>query len=317
MRVALVLLLTLVIALIGVSGCATITAEKNAPAIGRFVEVDGQQLHVLEAGLEHKGTAPSIILIHGASINLRDMDIALGEPLSARYHVMMIDRPGRGYSTRPKDGYRLSTQAALIHGAAKALQIENPIVVGQSFGGSVALSYALDYQEEMAGLVVLAGVSHEWQGGVAWHNSASNIPVLGFFLRRLIVPAYGQSVGPNGVASSFAPDEAPSNYYERVGLPLLFRASDFKSNAEDIVHLKREIIAMQDRYGELDLPTAILTGDGDTTVSPEIHSKTLAKQVKGAYFQVLPDTGHALHHSEKDIIISVIDELAENRLTQN
>jgi len=310
MRVLLIVGIVFLFGLLGISGCATINAEKLAPPIGRFVDVEGERLHVLEAGLDHKGDAPSIILIHGASINLRDMNIALGERLSERYHVMMIDRPGRGYSTRPQDGYKLSKQAELIHKASQALEVENPIVVGQSFGGAVSLSYALQYQEDMSGLVVLAGVSHEWPGGIAWYNNVSNTPLVGILLRRLVIPAYGQFVGRDGVESSFEPDEAPDNYYERVGLPLLFRPKDFKSNASDIAHLKREIIAQQDHYGELTLPVAILTGADDTTVSPEIHSKTLATEIEGASLQVLPDTGHALHHAETQVIIDAIDEVA-------
>ena len=300
----------MIVVLLGLSGCATINAEKNAPAVGAFVEVEGERLHVLEKGLAHKGAAPSIILIHGASINLRDMDMALGEKLSSRYHVMMIDRPGRGYSTRPENGHQLATQAKLIREASKELGLENPIVVGQSFGGAVALAYALQYQEEMSGLVVLAGVSHEWPGGVAWYNNASTTPIVGFLLRRLVIPVYGQFVGHGSVESSFDPDPAPENYYERVGLPLLFRPKDFKSNAADIANLKKEIIAQQDHYGRLKLPVAILTGADDTTVSPDIHSRTLATQVEGATLQVLPDTGHALHHAETQVIIEAIDSVA-------
>ena len=311
MRVGLALVVVLLLLLAGLSGCATITAEKNAPPIGQFVEVDGEKLHLLEAGVEHKGKAPSVILIHGASINLRDMKMALGDSLSERYHVMMIDRPGRGYSSRPDDGYRLAKQAQLIRDASKTLGIEKPIVVGQSFGGAVALAYALQYQDEMSGVVLLAAVSHEWPGGVAWYNSVSETPVLGNLLRWFVIPVYGQFAGRSGVVESFAPNEAPEKYYERAGLPLLFRPKDFKSNASDIVNLKDEIIAMQDRYDALTLPVAIMTGDEDPTVSPEIHSKTLATEVEGARLDVFPDTGHAIHHVHPDKIITVIDEMAQ------
>lgn len=309
MRVSLFLTIAIIALLAGVSGCASIKAEKNAPPIGRFVNVDGEQMHILEAGVEHKGKAPSIILIHGASVNLRDMKIALGDPLSKRYHVLMIDRPGRGYSTRPDDGYRLARQAELIRGASKVLDIDKPIVVGQSFGGSVALAYGLEYQEDMSGLVVLAAVSHEWPGGIAWYNTVSNTPIIGKFLRWFVVPLYGQSVGPNGIEESFAPNPAPDNYYDAVGLPLLFRPKDFKSNAEDISNLKREVMAMAGRYGELKLPVAIVTGDMDTTVSPELHSKTLVNEIDGASLDVLENTGHPLHHARKDQIIGIIDEI--------
>ena len=293
----------------GLAGCATWNAERNAPPIGAFIEVDGERLHVVDAG-PRDSAKPTVVLIHGASVNLRDVKMALGDALSADRRVIMIDRPGRGYSTRPGNGYQLDVQAQLINGVIEELGVEDPVVVGQSLGGAVALSYALQYQEEMHGLVLLAAVSHEWPGGIAWYNSASQIPVIGFLLRRFVIPIYGQLSAEDSVIDSFKPDTPPEGFFETTGLALLFRAGDFRSNAADIAHLKAEIIRQQDRYGELSLPVAIVTGISDTTVSPDIHSKTLATEVEGASLTLLPDTGHALHHAETVRILEIIEQIS-------
>ncbi len=299
----------LLILVAGVSGCASLNAEKLAPMIGERIEVDGVDMHVVTAG-PRDSAKPPVVLIHGASVNLRDMKIALGDELARDRFVIMLDRPGRGYSERPEDAHKLEKQAALIKGAVDALGVERPIVVGQSFGGAVALRYALDYQDEMTGLVLLAPVSHEWPGGVDWHNHAATAPALGFLFRRLIIPAYGAVAARDVVEASFAPNEAPENYYERAGVPLLFRAGDFKANATDVVNLKDEIRAQQGRYQDLKLPVVIATGTADDTVSPEIHSKTLANEIEGATLTLLPDTGHALHHAETATIIEMINAIS-------
>jgi len=299
----------IVVLLASLSGCATWSAENKAPMIGALIEIDGETLHVVDVG-PRDSAKPAVVLIHGASVNLRDIKMALGDTLSQDRRVIMIDRPGRGYSTRPKDGHQLDLQARLIHDAVRSLGVEEPVIVGQSLGGAVALAYALQYQDEMHGLVLLAAVSHEWPGGVKWYNSASEIPVIGVMLRRLVIPLYGQLVSGDSVEASFLPDAAPENYAERSGLALLFRAKDFRANASDLVHLKSEIIDMQDRYGELRLPVAIVTGDTDITVSPALHSKTLAGEVSGASLTVLPDTGHALHHAQTAAIVEIIDRIS-------
>lgn len=305
MRVTLLFILVVIAVLTGVSGCATWNAEKTAPMLGERINVDGAEIHVLDMG-PRDATFPPVILIHGASVNLRDMKLALGDKLAEDRRVIMVDRPGRGYSERPDEGWRLEEQAAHINAAVKSLGIENPVVVGQSFGGAVSLAYALQYQEEMSGLVLLAPVSHEWPGGVAWYNSVSETPVIGFLLRRFVIPVYGQLAAKGGVEESFAPDTAPENYAERSGLALLFRPKDFRSNASDLVNLKKQIIKQQKRYGELTLPVAILTGVSDTTVSPELHSKALARDIDGATLTLLPDTGHALHHAETEKVLAAI-----------
>ena len=296
----------------GVAGCASWSAEKSAPMIGQTIDVDGVSIHVVEAGPANSDLPP-VVLIHGASVNLRDMKMSLGDPLARDRRVVLIDRPGRGYSERPKNGHELAVQARLIHGAMEALEVERPIVVGQSLGGAVALNYALQFQSEMTGLVLLAPVSHEWPGGVAWYNNASQIPLIGMLLRRLVIPIYGQLSAKGGIEESFAPNDAPEDYYERSGLALLFRAKDFKSNASDVANLKDEIIAQQPRYGELRLPVAIVTGTSDSTVSPEIHSKQLAQEVDHASLLLLPNTGHALHHAETAAILDVINEISAGR----
>lgn len=291
-----------------IGGCASWRAEKNAPPIGAFVDVEGERLHVLDIGPRDSTLAP-IVLIHGASVNLRDMKLALGDELSKTRRVIMIDRPGRGYSSRPEDGWKLDRQAKLIRGAVKALGAERPIVLGQSFGGAVALSYALQYQDEMAGLVLLAPVSHEWPGGVSWYNKVSGWPVAGTLLRRLVIPVYAPLAAKSGVVKSFRPDAAPEDYYEAAGLPLLFRARDFQSNASDLRALKPQIVAMMGRYGEIRIPTAVMTGADDPTVSPTLHSAALAREIPGVDYEVLPDTGHALHHSESARILAAIERI--------
>ena len=72
--------------------------ERHYPPAGRFVEVDGGRLHVLELGAENDGVP--IVLLHGASGNLQDMRLGLGERLAAQHRVILIDRPGHGWSAR-------------------------------------------------------------------------------------------------------------------------------------------------------------------------------------------------------------------------
>lgn len=293
-----------------IGGCASMTAERRHPAIGSLVDVEGERVHLFDLG-PRDSALPPVVLIHGASVNLLDMKLALGEDLAKTRRVIMVDRPGRGYSTRPEDGWKLDRQARLIRNAVKASGVERPIVVGQSFGGAVALSYALQFQDELAGLVLLAPVSHEWPGGVAWYNRVSGWPIAGVLFRRLVIPVYAPIAARPGVEKSFAPDAAPEGYYEKAGITLLFRAKDFRANAEDIRRLKPQIVAMSGGYGALKVPTAVLAGDQDRTVSPKIHAAALAREIEGVDYTILEGTGHALHHAQKGRIMEAINRVSE------
>ena len=93
--------------------------EAVHPPAGQFVEVEGVRLHVAETGLARHapGAEPAVVLIHGASGNMEDMRLALGERLAASHRVILSDRPGHGWSSRPADDLmpRLHVKRSWLH----------------------------------------------------------------------------------------------------------------------------------------------------------------------------------------------------------
>jgi pimeloyl-ACP methyl ester carboxylesterase len=152
-----------------------LAAEQRHPPAGAFAEIEGVRLHYTDAG-----SGPPIVLVHGASTSLLDFQASIAGRLSKKHRVIAVDRPGHGYSERPPGVWPdPAQQARLIRLLAHALGVERPIIVGRSWSGSVVLAYLLDYPDEAAGGVLLAGGSHPWEGGVAWYNDVATVPVLG------------------------------------------------------------------------------------------------------------------------------------------
>lgn len=143
-------------------------AEARFPPGGQFVELaDGRRVHAVVAG-----HGPDLVLIHGASGNTRDFTFDFMRLAAAHYRTIAFDRPGMGYTDRASEAYgglfnpaaeSPAEQAAMLKEAADLLGATRPIVLGQSYGGTVALAWALDY--DPAALVVVSGVSHPWPGG--------------------------------------------------------------------------------------------------------------------------------------------------------
>jgi len=69
------------------------TSERMYPPIGQFVEVRGRRVHYVQAG-----EGPDLVLIHGASGNLRDWTFDFVDRIAHRYRVTVCDRPGLGYT---------------------------------------------------------------------------------------------------------------------------------------------------------------------------------------------------------------------------
>jgi pimeloyl-ACP methyl ester carboxylesterase len=287
--------------------------ERAHPPTGRFVDVVGGRLHVVELG---RPDAPPVVLLHGASGNLADMRLALGERLAARYRVILIDRPGHGWSDRPGGRADASParQAALIHQALMRIGISQPIIVGYSWSGALATAYALAYPQDLSGVVLLSPVTHPWPEGVAFINNLVAAPVIGPLVAYTTVLPIGYFLVRAGVGSVFAPQIPPPDYAARTGVRMILRPSEFIANAQDIAGLKAFVRTQAPRYGEIKVPIAIIAGDDtDQIVSTEIHSRAIAATLPKARLTVLPGVGHMVHYAAPDLIIQAIDEIASGR----
>ena len=95
----------------------------------------------------------------------------LGDRLARDHRVILIDRPGHGWSTRAR--FSDSTpeiQGRMIAEAMSALGVERAVFVVHSWSGALGLRLALDYPERVLGLVMLAPVAYPWPGGVGRYN---------------------------------------------------------------------------------------------------------------------------------------------------
>ena len=278
-------------------------------AEGRFVDVPGGHMHVVELGAARAGE-PAIVMVHGASGNLEDLR-PLGELLKA-HRVILIDRPGHGWSDRPGGAEDASParQAALISQALTGMGVNKVILVAHSLGGAVATAFALAEPKRVAGLVLLAPVTHPWPGGIAWYYTLTSTPLIGPLFAFTIAPPIGLVVLPKAVEGVFAPKPAPPDYAEKTKAYLVLRPSEFIANAQDVSALLDFVKQQSPRYGELKMPVAIFSGDSDDVVSVNIHSRAFAKQVPQTQLTVPPGVGHMPHYAEPEMIAAAIDRMA-------
>jgi pimeloyl-ACP methyl ester carboxylesterase len=310
-----IFLLLAIVALLGAARAITVLEaariEAAHPASGRLVEVAGGKLHVLQLGASASQDPLPIVLVHGASANLEDQRLALGDRLAANRGVILVDRPGHGWSDRPGGIADASParQAALIAEALSRIGVERFVLLGHSLGGAVASALALAFPARVAGLVLLAPVTHPWKGGIAWYNTLLSTPVIGWLFAHTFALPLSVLLLDGGVASVFAPQSAPADYVRRAAIRLLLRPAEFVANAQDLAALKAFVTAQAVRYGEIAAPTVILTGTADTTVSPRIHARAIAAAVPHARLITLAGVGHMPHHAAADAIVAAIAQL--------
>jgi pimeloyl-ACP methyl ester carboxylesterase len=309
----------LILVALAIATCLGVSRLEAAhPPTGEFVDVEGVRLHVVTLGLapDNPHAEPAIVLVHGASGNLEDMRLALGEKLAATYRVILIDRPGHGWSSRPKTNDYASPvrQAEVVASALEKLQVRRAILIGHSWGGAFATAFALSFPERTAGLVLLSAPTHPWPANPGWYNKLAVRPFIGeLFLRTCVYPL-GLLLANGSSRSVFEPQTVPENYVRRAAILMVLRPKNFYSNALDLVFLERFITTQVPRYADLRTPTVIITGDRDTLVSPQINARVLAATLPCAKLMLLKDVGHMPHHAAPDAVAAAIDELAAGPL---
>jgi len=296
-----------ILALITQAG--VLVLQRLYPAQGRMIEVAGGRLNVLDIG-PRDATGPPIVMIHGASSNLEAMRRPLGDRLAADRRVVLIDRPGHGWSTRAHlEGSTPAVQGKMIEEALEKLGVGSAILVVHSWSGALGARIALDYPGRVAGLVMLAPVAYPWRGGVGWYNRAVATPVIGPLLAYTITLPLGIFLAGPGARGVFLPQIMPQNFIADTATPLLLRPREFLANARDLVTLRAAVAEQAPRYGNIKVPVVIVSGDADKTVTTNIHSRPFAAAVNDAKLIVLPQVGHMIQNAAPDLVISEIDAM--------
>jgi pimeloyl-ACP methyl ester carboxylesterase len=284
--------------------------ERTYPAQGKIVEVAGGALHVVDIG-PRDATGPAIVMIHGASSNLESMRQPLGGRLAEKHRVILIDRPGHGWSARARnEDSTPDTQGRMIEEALEKLGIVSAVFVVHSWAGALGARMALDYPQRVAGLVMLAPVAYPWPGGVGQYNRIISTPVIGWLLAHTITLPLGTLLAEAGARGVFLPQMMPDGFIQRSATPLLLRPREFIANAHDLVDLKEAVREQAPRYAGISAPVVVISGDGaDKTVSTSIHSRPFAAIVPNAKLIVLPDVGHMVQHAAPELVISEIEAM--------
>jgi pimeloyl-ACP methyl ester carboxylesterase len=305
-----IILVAVLVALALLTQAGVFVLERTYPPRGVRIDVAGAVLNVVDLG-PRDASLPAIVLLHGASSNLEVMR-PLAARLSDKHRVILIDRPGHGGSTRERvEDATPQVQARMIVEALDKLGIGPAITVVHSLAGAIGARMALDHPARVAGLVMLAPVTHPWRGGVGWYNKLVTTPVIGPLLAYTITLPLGLLVTPSGARGVFMPQTMPDDFVKASATRLLLRPQEFLANARELVDLKEAVAAQAPRYGEIDRPVTIISGDeNDKTVTTSIHSRTFALNVKNAKLIVLPGVGHMVQYAAPNLVVSEIEAMA-------
>lgn len=282
-------------------------AERDNPPAGRFIEVEGVRLHYIE-----QGEGPVLLLLHGTVVTADDFRAnGLMEQLSRSFRVIAIDRPGFGYSDRPRGtSWTPEAQARLMHLALRHLGADEYLVLAHSWGTLVAVHMALQAPDKVRGLLLLSGYYYPSARLDVPLAALPAIPVLGDLMRFTVSPLLGRLAWPLAAKGMFSPSEV-TDTFRREDPWMLLRPGQVRATADEASLMVAAAAALERRYGELQMPLLLMAGKNDRVIDPESHSARLHKDVPHSELTLLPDAGHMVQHLAQDEIVAAVDDLAE------
>ena len=205
-------------------------AEHRHPPEGSLVEVDGVRLHYSD-----RGTGQPVVLIHGNAVTGDDYNTSgVADLLLARHRVIIFDRPGFGYSDRPRGRlWTANQQAELLHKALRQLGVERPVIVGHSWGAIVALALAEAHPGDTAALVLLSGYYFWTLRPDVLPVALGAAPVIGDILRYTISPLFGWLTMPLFKRLLFSPAAVPARFQAEYSPAMALRPSQIRATSLD------------------------------------------------------------------------------------
>lgn len=298
---------------LGAAGVANVLlarrAERRYPPMGRFITVDGLRLHYLESG-----AGPVLVLLHGNGSMAWDFVLSgLVASLETDYRVIAFDRPGFGYSERPRSRvWTPQDQAVLLGRALLHLGALPATIVGHSWGTLVAISMALQNPEATAGLVLLSGYYYPTFRKDSALMFWPALPLVGDLMRYTVSPFLGRLMAPAAYRKMFAPATVTPAFGRLFPTELCVRPSQIRATAEEAGLMVTAAQALAGSYAALKPPVAIVAGVRDEVVAIDRHSRRLARELtrSTATLHEIPDAGHMVHHTEPERVGTVIKAIA-------
>lgn len=281
----------------------TQVAERDNPPMGQFIEVNGVRLHYVE-----RGQGQPLVLLHGNGSMIQDFDLSgLIDLASENYRVIVFDRPGYGYSDRPRTTIWTPTaQAKLLHEALVKLGVEQPIVAGHSWGTLVAMAMALEYPTYVRSLVLLSGYYYPSARLDTPLLSPPAIPIIGDLMRYTISPLLGRLMWPAILRQLFGPAATPEHFSE-FPVWMTLRPSQIRASAAESALMIPAAFGLRDRYHELTMPVTIMAGIEDRFVDAHAQSERLHQEIPHSYLNLARGAGHMIHHLAPHEVMAAID----------
>lgn len=261
----------------------TAPAPAVAPASGH-VEVAGQRLHTLRLGRPGPDR-PKIVMIHGLIIDdLSSYYCTIANPAALHAEVFLYDLRGHGTSAMPERSYRTADHLGDLLGLLDHWGVDCPVhVVGNSYGGLIALELARRQPERVASMLLLE----------------AHFPIAGWgeqMVETVSEAAYGLT---DEAHRRFLEESAGRNIRRKY-----FRAQRLSRHTSIMSDLVAEPPFPVDALRAIACPVTAVYGENSDILQ---RGRDIERFVPGARLRLVPGVNHMLFHEDAGSVRAVAE----------
>jgi pimeloyl-ACP methyl ester carboxylesterase len=271
-------------------------------------ELECVQIHGHGVSFRRAGEGPALLLLHGIAGSSKTWSDVI--PLLARDHTVIApDLIGHGRSDKPPGDYSLGAQASALRDLLAVIGIERVTVVGQSFGGGVAMQFSYQYPDNCDRLVLVSS------GGLGREVSMI-LRVLTFpgveYAFPVLFPSFARDWG-NGLLkllhrAGFRNARAVEMWRAYASLVETENRTAFTRTLRGVVDTGGQSVTAMDRlYLAARMPTLIVWGDRDNII-PVSHAYAAHEAIPGSRLEVMKGAGHFPHAEEPVRFVELVSE---------
>jgi len=254
-----------------------------------YVDVDGVRI-----AYDRQGEGHPMLMVHGASQDSTSWRFNTGY-FAQFCDVIAMDNPGHGKSAMPPGGPLRSIPelAAYAWGVIEALGVENPIVMGHSLGGAIALRLAVEHPDRIGAVVDVDGAARTAAGVTNYRAGVLDLVRIN-----------------------------PTDWLETTFLSVLGRTTPMDRKREMASDARRVIpeVALADLYAytscnfvdelsTITAPVVAVVGEDDWSCSPELTHETYLAVTAPKSYHMFEGIGHIPHTEQPDEFNAVVHRL--------
>jgi pimeloyl-ACP methyl ester carboxylesterase len=186
--------------------------------------------------------------------------------------------------------------------------IDRAMVLGHSWGASVAASLALRHPETVSGLVLASGYYFPTVRADVVMLSGPAVPIIGDILSYTLAPLISRAIWPLLMRKIFGPAPVPAKFS---GFPkaMAMRPSQIRASAAETAIMIPNAIVEREEYRGLKMPVAIIAGQEDRLIPIDEQSARLHEEIAQSSLHRITGAGHMVHQTATAAVMSAIEQV--------